>query len=256
MEHVMESPTLADGPDRAALEGISVAVMADAEAAPGRLSAVAWLAESAHDAAWRDATVDEMGQDGQVYSEEETELIAKGVSLLDSVAAGTGNVRPFKHSNTVTSAWTKHDMKSGLLLGHAEAMIHASPEQIIAYQMHVNSKIKLSQLDPTFEVRYEILERLNLHHIVTFYEVKGAPSLQNRTFLSSIAWRKVSDAPLTFVWVTMPTARHNKVPPKSEALAVRAEALRCLRCTKIADGLTNIHYACSIDFHGRFRGGC
>lgn len=111
------------------------------EAAAG---AAAWTANFKQDFAWRQAMILEMHQGGQAYSEEETALIAKGLALFDSLAAAKGKVRPLKHSKTVTSAWTKRDKKTGLLIGHVEATIRASPEQIIAYQMHYDSKIKLS----------------------------------------------------------------------------------------------------------------
>ena len=76
--------------------------------------------------------------------------------------------------------------------------IRASPEQIIAYQMHYDRKIKLSQLDPIVDVRYEILEVKKLRHMLVFYELKTAP-FQNRTFMNSFVWQKVCDVPLTYV---------------------------------------------------------
>ena len=110
----------------------------------GGPGASAWLADFKLDSAWRDAMGLKMLQGGEVYSEEETALIAKGLALFDSLAAGTGKVRLSTHSKTVKSAWTKHDNKSGLLVGHVETTIRASPEQIITYQMHYDRKIKLS----------------------------------------------------------------------------------------------------------------
>jgi hypothetical protein len=208
--------------------------------------AVAWVADVKQDFLWRQAMVLKMLQGGQVYTEEETALIAKGLAFLDSAAAGTGKARPLKHSTLFTSALTRHDTKSGLLIGHAVATIRASPEQIVAFQMHYDSKIKLSQLDPTLEVRYAILDVKNLHHIVSFYEVKSAP-FKNRTFLSSMLWQKVCDAPLTYIWVNVPINRHNKAPPESEVHAVRAEGSRCLKLTRIRDDLTKIEFACSMD---------
>jgi hypothetical protein len=120
------------------------------EAAPG---AARWKADFQQDSEWREAMVLKMRQGTQVYSAEETVLIAKGLALLDNVAAGTGKVRSLKHAKTVALAWTQHDTKSGLLIGHVEATIRASPEQIIAYQMHYDSKIKRSQMSPESDVR-------------------------------------------------------------------------------------------------------
>ncbi len=91
------------------------------EAAPS----AAWKADVQRDFAWRHAMDLKMRQDRQVFSEEETALIAKGLALLDNVAAVTGKAQPLKHSKTITSAWTQHDKKSGLLIGHVEATIRA-----------------------------------------------------------------------------------------------------------------------------------
>ena len=75
-------------------------------------AACQWLAGFKLDSAWRDAMGLKIPQGGEAYSEEETALIAKGLSLLDSLAADTGKVRLLRHSKTVESAWTKHDKKS------------------------------------------------------------------------------------------------------------------------------------------------
>jgi hypothetical protein len=218
-----------------------------AEAAAG---AASWTANCKQDLAWRQAMVLKMRQGGQVYNEEETALIEQGLALLDSVAAGTGKARSLRHSKTVTSAWTKHDKSSGLLIGHVEATVRASPEEIGAFVMHVDSKVKLSELDPELEVRYEILEVKNLHHIVVFYEVRTAP-FRNRTFMSSSIWRKVCDAPLTYIWATIPIERHDKVSPEQEAHAVRAHGSRCLKLTRLGCNLTRVRFACSLDLKGQ-----
>ena len=234
----------ADGP----AEEVSVAseVGRHSEAAA---RAAAWKADVSQDFAWRQAMVMKMQQGEQVYCEEEAALIAKGLALLDGVALGTGKL--LKRSKTGTSAWTRLDKKSGLLTGLVEATIRASPRQIVAYQMHYDSKVKMSQLDPALEVRYECLEVKNLHHIVMYYEMKTTP-YQNRTFLNSLLWQKLSDAPLTYIWVSVPIELHDKVPPEQEKHAVRADGLRFLRCTRIADGQTKIQFACSVDLKGHF----
>ncbi len=60
-------------------------------------AACQWLADFKLDSAWRDAMDLKMLQGGEAYSEEETALIAKGLSLLDSLAAGKGKVRLMRH---------------------------------------------------------------------------------------------------------------------------------------------------------------
>jgi hypothetical protein len=168
-----------DGPERIGGPADEVVEIAAAYDGRGRDEAAAgsaaWTANFKQDFAWRQAMILEMQQGGQAYSEEETALIAKGLALFDGLAAAKGKVRQLKHSKTVTSAWTKRDKKTGMLIGHVEATIRASPEQVIAYQMHYDSKIQLSQLDPALNVRYEVLERKSLHHIVIRRAAKEHP---------------------------------------------------------------------------------
>jgi hypothetical protein len=102
-----------------------------------------------------------------------------------------------------------------------------------------------------FEVQNEVVERKNLRQMIVFYEVKAAP-FHNRTFLSSFVWQKVSDTPLTFVFVTAPIELHDKVPPEREAHAVRAEGWRCFRLTRIGGDLTKVQKASSVDLKGHF----
>jgi hypothetical protein len=228
---------------------VGVAVGSDSDGGEASPQAAAWLAGLRRDFAWRNAMVLKMRQDGHVHGAEEAALIAKGCAVLDLVS-GTGKVRMLRHSRTVMSAWTKHDKKSGMLLGRMELVIRASAEQIIAYQMNFDSNIKLSQRDATRELRYEILEVKNLHHIVVFYERKMAPGFDNRTFLQSLVWRKVSDAPPAFIFVNVATGSHDKVPPERESHAVRAEGTRYLRLTQVGDDVTRVDYACALDLKG------
>ncbi len=60
-------------------------------------AACQWLAGFKLDSAWRDAMGLKMLQGWEAYSEEETALIAKRLSLLDSLAAGKGKVRLMRH---------------------------------------------------------------------------------------------------------------------------------------------------------------
>jgi hypothetical protein len=211
----------------------------------------AWLNDARDDGAWRDATVHEMREGEHSYTPEETALIARGMALLGTFATGKGKVRSMRRSKTVELAETKHDEKSGLLIGHVEAEVRTSPEQVVAYLMHIDSKYIRSTLNPELNVRQEVLEVMSPHHTVVFTEKKTAP-FHNRTFLNVLLWQKVSDTPLTYVWVTVPIEDHAKISPEDEAHAIRAEATRCVRATQTAAGMTRIEYACSLDLKGHF----
>jgi hypothetical protein len=211
-----------------------------------------WLKDAQDDGAWRDATVQEMREGEHSYSPEETALIASGTALLRTFASGKGKARPMRPSKTVELAKTKHDEKSGLLIGHVEAEVRTSAEQVVAFLMHFDSKFLRSiEWNPEVDVRREVLEVKSPHHTVVFLEKKTAP-FHNRTWLNALLWQKVSDTPLTYVWVTVPIEHHAKISAEDEAQAIRAEASRCIRVTQTAPGVTRIEYACSLDLKGRF----
>jgi NAD(P)-dependent dehydrogenase (short-subunit alcohol dehydrogenase family) len=46
--------------------------------------------------------------------------------------------------------------------------------------------------------------------------------LHNRTFLNALLWQKVSDTPLTFIWVTVPIEHHTEISAEDEAHAIGA----------------------------------
>ncbi len=242
--------------DRAARMGTAVA---SASAAKGGeqgsslefLQRRAGLADFVHDGARRDAMVIEMRKGGQSYSAEEAGLIAQATDLLSSLAKGAGKTRPIKlHAKTVDMAQTKHDKSSGMVVGEVKLLVPASSEEIIAFLMHLDSKFYQSKFNAKLNVCSEILEVKNSHCTITFNEMKTAPFV-NRTFLGAVLWQKISDVPLTYIWVTAPIECHDKISTKQEAHAVRAEVRRVVRLTSTADGHTRVEYACSLDLKGR-----
>ncbi len=207
----------------------------------------AWLNDVEVDCSWRDAMVGEMRQGVHLYTDEQAASIAKGMSLLGVFASATGKAQSLRRSKTILIAEAKLDGKSGVVVGHVEAEIRGSAEQIVAYLMHFGSNYQASYLNPEVDVRDEVLEVLSPHHSVVFVEMKS-PALQNRTWLNELLWRKVCDAPLTYVWVTVPIPHHAKVPLERDA--VRAEVTRCMRLVQMPDGVARISYACSLDWKG------
>ncbi len=210
----------------------------------------AWLIDVEDDSSSRNALIDQICHGNHVYSEDESALIAHGVELLDAFADCKGRVRSFRRSNSVNDARTKYDEKSGRLIGRVKCLIHASPEKVVAYLMHFDSRHLMSQWRPETDVRYEILEVQSPHHMIVFMEMK-TPPLQNRTWLTAVLWQKVSDDPLTYVLVGVPIERHDKVAAEDEAHAVRAAGIRSFRLTRIADGTTKMTFACSLDLKGK-----
>jgi hypothetical protein len=189
-----------------------------------------------------------MVADRHVYSDEEDSTIQRGLAMLEADSARVGKVRQLKHGPTIDSSWTKLDNRSGLLVGNTECVIRGTgPLDIIAYLMDLNGRHFRSTLDPETDVRDDLREIRNSHHIVEFYEGKAAP-FQNRTFLSTLMWKQLSDA--RFVWCLSPIADHPTLTPRDERDAVRAEAARVLRLTVIAQNVTRVEYACTLDLKG------
>ncbi len=106
----------------------------------------AWLNDVENDTPLRDTLVDQMRHGGHLYSEQEAALIAQRTAQLDAFARGEGQLRSLKHSKTVKVARVWHDKKTGRFVGEVECLFHASLEQIVAYLMHFESKIRKSQL--------------------------------------------------------------------------------------------------------------
>ena len=228
----------------------------------------AWLADLEHDRATRDEMVAAMAGDGHAYDAEEDSMIQQRLAMLAANSAHAGELSrsdsltsavrrtsgragqraEAKHGPTVDSRWTKRDDATGELVGYVELVIRgAEPLDIIAYLMDLNGRHWRSRLDPEVDVRAELREVRSLHHIVGFYEGKAAP-LKNRTFLSTLMWKHLSDA--QFVWCLSPIADHPTITPSDEGDAVRAEAARVLRLTVIAQNVTRVEYACKLDLKG------
>ncbi len=127
--------------------------------------------------------------------------------------------------------------------------MRASPEDVAALLIHSDSRFFKSNSDAAVVVREAILEEVNDHHRVHYYEVK-TPPVHNRTFLSSLAIKKISDDPPVYVWVAAPILKHERISLHDERHAVRAEVTRCIRMTGVAENVTLVEYACTLDLKG------
>ena len=134
----------------------------------------------------------------------------------------------------------------GVGLGFAEAEIRADPLLIVAYCLNADGRHVSTPLPN--RVRYEVFH-INAHHLVTFIRFK-APGVRDRVFLNSAIAKQVADDPPTFVVAVVPIPSHDKIRPKDEAGAVRAENCRSFRITAVAPGVSNLEYACTLDLKG------
>jgi hypothetical protein len=163
--------------------------------------------------------------------------------------ASSADATKLKHAELIMYSETKLDAATGLLFGRAAAMVRATPQEIVAYLLNYDSRFSSYCFDPAVFVRYELLQNVNAHHAIVFNRVK-ATGVSDRTFLNSVVAKKVADDPPTYVVVSLPIAQHDKITPKDEKGAVRAEACRAFKLTEVAAGITKLEYTCSLNLRG------
>ena len=210
-----------------------------------------WLSDLDHDAVQRENRIGEMAlPSGRVYSGIENEAVERcqGMfALFDSISA---SVTHLKRSATIKRLETKYDEATRRVFGLAEAEVRADLLDIVAYLLNFDSRhMQSSNAANARMVRFDCLERIDSHHTVVFLRYK-LPGMSDRTFLMSFVAKHVSDDPPTVLVALVPIPRHDKIGPKDEAGAVRAENCRSFRCTEVAPGVTKLEYCCSLDLKG------
>jgi hypothetical protein len=209
-----------------------------------------WIADVKYDTIIRRRRIQRMATEEQTYTAEEIGMIERCMALFDAFDLSSANAKELKHASTMEFAQTKRDEKTGKLVGRSRAVIRgASPQDLVAYAMEYDSRHMLSSWDPRADPRSEILEVVNEHHIVTYVE-NHTPGFQNRTFLSSIIWKRLSYEPLVYYVCIMPIDQHDQIGPADEEHALRAEVMRCFRFTALRPDVTLFEYACWLDLKG------
>jgi hypothetical protein len=210
-----------------------------------------WLADVEHDAKQREDRIAAMDSaSGRVYTMPEASLLAQGAGMFAVFEASSAGAKQLAHSATVLYSETKLDAATGLLFGRAAAMVRATPQEMVAFSLDYDSRFNQSRTDPTVWVRSEVVEHVNAHQMIAFNRVKPGAGLSQRAFLSATVAKKVEDDPPTYLLVSLPIAQHDKITPKDEKGAVRAEVCRAFKFTEVAAGITKLEYTCSLNLHG------
>ncbi len=210
-----------------------------------------WIEDVTHDTKQQREMIAELGSaSGLSYSHTEEALVKKGDAMLAVFEASSAGAKQYRHSALITCSETKLDAATGLLLGRAVVSIRARPQEIVAHLLDYDSRFNQSTTDPAVYVRSEAVEHVNAHHTTSFNRLKLGPGLSHRTFLNSTVAKRVADDPPTYVVVGLPIARHEKITPKDEKGAVRAENCRAFKLTEVAEGITRMEYACSLNLGG------
>jgi hypothetical protein len=209
-----------------------------------------WIEDVTHDTAQRQDRILELGTaTGLSYTTMENGLLQKGAAMFAVFEASSAGAKQLEHSELIMYSETKLDEATHHLLGRAAAMVRATPQEIIVHVLNQDGRFSQSTIDPTVFVRYELLHNINAHHVIIYNRVK-ATGLADRTFLNSIVAKKVEDDPPTYMIVGLPIAQHDKIAPKDEKGAVRAENCRAFKLTEVAAGITKLEYACSLNLRG------
>ncbi len=210
-----------------------------------------WTADVAYDTIMRRRRIQRMATEEQTCTVEEMGMIERCLALFDAFDLSSGAAEELKHASTMEFAQTKRDQTTGKLVGRSRAVIHgASPEDLVAYTMeYYDSRHMLSYWDPHVDVRNEMLEIVNEHHIVGYYE-NHTPGLLNRTFLNSIIWKQLSSEPLVCIVCGMPIDHHFQIGPADEEHALRGESMRRYRFTALRPDVTLFEYATWLDPKG------
>ena len=209
----------------------------------------AWIEDVAHDTAQRQDRILELGSASSLsYTTTENGLLGKGAVMFAVFEASSAGAKQLEHSELIMYSETKLDEATHHLLGRAAAMVRATPQEIVAHLLNFDSRFNQSSFDPSDE-RVELIEAVNAHHNVLFHR-KKATGIFDRTFLTSIVAKRVADDPPTYMVVALPLAHHDKIAPKDEKGAVRAESCRAFKLTEVAEGITKMEYTCSLNLRG------
>jgi hypothetical protein len=208
-----------------------------------------WLADVEHDAKQRKDRIVAMDSVA-AFDMLEAELLEKGAGMFAVFEASSAGTKQLEHSPLVTCSETKLDEATGLLLGRATAIVRATPQEIVAYGLDYDGRFIQSNRDPAVFIRCEVVEHVNAHHTIIFNRLKLGTALSQRTLLNSIIAKRVADDPPTYLSVSLPIARHDKITPKDEKGAVRAENCRAFKLTEVGAGITKLEYACSLNLCG------
>ena len=210
-----------------------------------------WLDDVEHDMAQRQARIAEMASpSGRVYTTMENGAGARCAGMLEWFDSSSEGVTRLTRPVSIMRLETKTDPATRRLMDRVEANIRADPRDVVAYILNLDSRIvqSVTAADANL-VRFECLGAVNAHHTVGFGRFK-APGVMDRTFLNSLIAKHVAEDPPTFEVAVVAVPRHEKIVPKDEVGAIRAEVYRSFRITEVAPGTSKLETSGSVDLHG------
>ena len=128
-----------------------------------------------------------------VYDETEHLAVQHGQALFAVFGRHDGKAKQMPLVATLDKAEIKYDQVTSTFVAKAELVIRGgSLQEISAYLMEYDSRHMQARLGDV-DIRDELREIVNPHHLVIFYECKPPPPFRHRTFLNVYVWQKLSE---------------------------------------------------------------
>ena len=238
-----------------------LSIQTDVEETKDKERALATCATSTLSDSWlSDAKLDHANREnfkaGQTdpgsYTKDEDDKIAGSLQLIDKLDVGNVDkypdirLTPHDMGTPLREAFMCHDSKSNVTYGKVTAIVHgASILDVVALLADYlsNNNQRHNKLSTQLESR--ILERVNNHHQVWYYQGRGTGPFHNRDFVWSFIVKCLSDG--QYVCVLQPTT-HKDAPILPNV--VRAESKRIYRITKIDQNVTKLELLATVDLKG------
>jgi hypothetical protein len=193
------------------------------------------------DALEREKITSSIRRDGEVYTQEENEIVEEGLShfgLFEGEIA-----KELKMSSRLTIAKAAFTESDSHVWGWATTIVRGSPEDILAFASHGTSRANRYEDD----IVRTLDEVRSSHNQLLYVKKRVAKPLTNRDFLARAIWKKTSTG---FVMVTSPEESDKRRSTEVDE-TVRGTFPSALQVTRLNARETELVYVIHPDFGGK-----
>jgi len=185
------------------------------------------------------------GGEEQVYSEEENDLIERGMNqftVFESQDKGT--LKNVKLASPMARGRLAFSQRDNQAWGWSSAVVRANSNDVMAYMWNFMARGKRGRKE---EVEKDVEETVNGHNQLVYSRVKPLAKfgLGDRDFLSRCIWKKTGEG--DYFSLSTPTQSEAR-PPKYGV--VRAKFPTAFKMTRIGDVETRLELVISPDYGG------
>ena len=177
-----------------------------------------WAADAIVDRCSREAIALKVLDPGE-YSVEEEAQIQRGLRIVNRLGGDNDSVdnkqtdivmEKYETHTPLKSAFICHDMTNGVTYGKVSSTVRgASLLDLVSFLVDYTSHFETKYKEAHNRIKFGILERVNNHHLVFYYETSAPPPLCNRDFVWSFVTKQINKN--QFVCVYQPTL-HDDAP--------------------------------------------